>query len=141
LDSHLCRSGTYAESDIDALVYAIPTAAGQRQQLASVPASQIFWQAVNESATEHVIGAGRGGSSWVYEPFLDSFGFRVWRTVTTSTTMSNCRVEFRQLAGGSTNRSIPTNDPCSFDGLEGSGTVSPQRVRPGAPVSLLRGRP
>ncbi|HET7622217.1 MAG TPA: S8 family serine peptidase [Gemmatimonadaceae bacterium] len=132
VQSSMCRSSTSEAAGSDAKVYSIRTSDGNRTELPSIPTSSIYWRGVSETGKELVIGAGHGHTIARYEPSPD--GAAVFRTVEILDELTNCRIEYRDLASGAVLRSIPTNDPCT-SGWPANGTISPLRVaRAQAPV-------
>jgi hypothetical protein len=128
-----CRSASYQQTDEAALVYAVRTADGARSQLTNVAAGDVFWRAVSEPGTELVLGIGAVTSTWDIVPYYfynQATGGSSLTFIDSNSTrlVSNCRLEYRTLATGTVNSTTPTNDPCTADGLEGSGTFSPRRV-------------
>jgi hypothetical protein len=128
-----CRASSYQETDDQALVYAVRTADGVRSQLTNIAAGDVFWRAVSEPGAELVLGVGSVTSTWDIVPHLfvnpvTGGGSLTFVESNNTWQVANCRLEYRTLATGTVNLAIPTNDPCTAEGMEGSGTFSPRRV-------------
>jgi hypothetical protein len=127
VETDQCRTVSYQETDESPLAYAVRTADGVRSQLPNLAAGTVFWRAVSEPGSELVLGSGAITSTYDIAPKLVN-EFATWGQTNVTWQASNCRVEYRTLATGAVNWTVPTNDPCVADGLEGTGTFSPRRV-------------
>lgn len=123
-----CRSESFQQTDEEALIYSVRTANGVYSQLPNLAAGTVFWRAVSEPGSELVLGVGAVTSTWTVVPMILN-NLAVWSATSPSSQANNCRLEYRTLATGAVAWTVPTNDPCSTSGQEGSGTFSPDPVR------------